>query len=108
MLKKQDRCHWADSRRILDASRNAAVHRRSLAMIELTDRAGWSLESAAERANRTPGLLSIPPESARAALAPGALVQLLFLIDGPGGAPARCERMWVWISFVRGEEYIGQ
>jgi hypothetical protein len=70
---------------------------------------GWALESAVERHLADPDRFNIPSAEERSSLRVGSRVKLLFLlvVQGDGNAPIQCERMWVTVTEVSADAYVG-
>jgi len=76
-------------------------------------RARWLLENAEDRHGEAPRSFFIPPRDRRTSLARGDIVKLLFLLesderDETGHFVWHGERMWVLVTEVDGERYLGR
>ncbi len=74
------------------------------------DRDGWRLISAEERNASHPQTFQIPSRGARASLAPGDGVRLLFDIETREGGRVidrGVDRLWVIVKQRSGERYVG-
>jgi hypothetical protein len=65
----------------------------------------YTLDNGAELHREYPETFQIPPQSVRENLRVGDLVKLIFRIEFDG--EAHVERMWVQITEVRAEYYVG-
>lgn len=65
----------------------------------------YTLDNAAETHREFPATFQIPPQAERESLRIGNLVKLIFRIEFDN--EAHVERMWVLISEVRPESYVG-
>ena len=74
------------------------------------DADGWELESAEQRHADSSGRFQIPSRAERSALTEGQMVKLLFLfLNQDAGKPIlECERMWVTITSVSSDGYVGR
>ena len=72
---------------------------------------GWELESAIERYREYPEKFEIPSKEELKYIQVGDMVKLLFLFweyDKPQKNIVSCERMWVTIKSINGENISGQ
>jgi|ERR1043166_1077438 hypothetical protein len=65
----------------------------------------YTLDNAAETHREFPATFEIPPQRERESLRVGDLVKLIFRIEFAD--EAHVERMWVLVSEVRPESYVG-
>ena len=65
----------------------------------------YTLDNGAETHREFPDTFEIPPQEDRERLRPGDLVKLIFRIEF--GDEAHVERMWVQVTEVRPESYVG-
>ena len=65
----------------------------------------YTLDSGVERHAETPDTFQIPPQADRENLKPGDLAKIIFRIEI--GDDVYVERMWVKLSEVRPEFYVG-
>lgn len=66
---------------------------------------GWRLESGAERHAEAPDTFELPAESIRTRLVPSCDAKLIFTLRGADGD--QVERMWVRITSVTDDGYVG-
>src|SRR5437870_1850063 len=72
------------------------------------ERDGWALDNGEERHRQSPDTFEIPSEAVRRSLKPGDTVKLLFREkDGPERS-VQCERMWVRVTGMEGDRYVGR
>lgn len=69
----------------------------------------WELESGEARHEQSPATFWIPPREDRENLRVGQAVKLTFHLEGDddGAVVTQVERMWVWVSEVRPDGYVG-
>ena len=67
--------------------------------------ASYTLDSGAERHREAPATFEIPSLERRESVKPGDLAKLIFRIEF--GDEAHVERMWVRVTEVRSEFYVG-
>lgn len=65
----------------------------------------YTLDNGVEVHHEFPGIFQIPPEGERKSLRIGDLVKLIFRVESDG--QAHVERMWVQVTEVRPELYVG-
>lgn len=79
-------------------------------LLATIERNGWELENGERRHTEAPESFSIPPNSVRKNLVPGDLVKLIFhvQIDTKNDSENEIERMWVVVTELYGDGYIGR